>query len=203
MYTKAMAATGLSYKSAANTKSVCRAFELSRRRENLSFGHHAEVASLPEVEQDRLLDLAATAGLSRDDIRKKAEKVRYDLAAPGEFVRKEHVIAMSVQKLQPLLLPDVLLRAMDRTRATVLLRPPATEPAADTAPLLAVHGQPRPDPDLVRDIYNPNRDSQPRFVTLDISKGDQVAADQLVRAYGYERARRIGLILTRQAHGAH
>jgi hypothetical protein len=35
-------------------------FETSRRREVLSFGHHRDVASLPRVEADKLLDWAAT-----------------------------------------------------------------------------------------------------------------------------------------------
>jgi hypothetical protein len=42
-----------------NAAGVCRAFETSRRREDLSFQHHAEVAALPPDEADALLaDLA-------------------------------------------------------------------------------------------------------------------------------------------------
>src|SRR5215472_3547505 len=37
---------GLNYQTCRNTLVVCAAFELSRRRYNLSFKHHAEVASL-------------------------------------------------------------------------------------------------------------------------------------------------------------
>lgn len=42
----------------ANWAWVCREFEVSRRRENLSFSHHAEVAALEPVEQDEWLDRA-------------------------------------------------------------------------------------------------------------------------------------------------
>jgi hypothetical protein len=42
----------------ANAASICRAFETSRRREHLTFKHHAEVASLPAPEADALLDWA-------------------------------------------------------------------------------------------------------------------------------------------------
>jgi hypothetical protein len=61
-YEALMAATGLSYQTIANTAMVAGKVELSRRRENLSFAHHTEVAALPAVEQDRLLDLAQKAG---------------------------------------------------------------------------------------------------------------------------------------------
>src|SRR3982074_689971 len=47
---------GPSFQTCANAASVCRAFETSRRREVLSFGHHAEVAALGVKEADRLLD---------------------------------------------------------------------------------------------------------------------------------------------------
>ena len=47
---------GPSFQTCANAASVCRAFETSRRREVLSFGHHAEVAALRVKEADRLLD---------------------------------------------------------------------------------------------------------------------------------------------------
>jgi hypothetical protein len=38
-----------------NAASIANAFELSRRRDNLSFKHHAEVASLPLDEADALI----------------------------------------------------------------------------------------------------------------------------------------------------
>jgi len=50
--------TGPSYQTCMNAASVCRSFETSRRREVLSFKHHAEVASLPKSEADRLLTAA-------------------------------------------------------------------------------------------------------------------------------------------------
>ena len=39
-------ATGLSYNTINNTKTVTKAFEFTRRRVNLSFTHHVEVASV-------------------------------------------------------------------------------------------------------------------------------------------------------------
>jgi len=47
---------GPNYQTCRNTLVVCAAFELSRRRYNLSFKHHAEVASLAPADADELLD---------------------------------------------------------------------------------------------------------------------------------------------------
>jgi hypothetical protein len=48
---------------------VCQRFERVRRRTNLSFGHHREVASLPPDEADALLDRAESDGLTRAQLR--------------------------------------------------------------------------------------------------------------------------------------
>jgi hypothetical protein len=45
-YEAVIEATGLSYNTINNTKTVSKAFDFTRRRVNLSFKHHAEVASL-------------------------------------------------------------------------------------------------------------------------------------------------------------
>jgi hypothetical protein len=47
---------GVNYRTCENYAVTARAFSGSRRRETLSFGHHAEVASLPPEEADKLLD---------------------------------------------------------------------------------------------------------------------------------------------------
>lgn len=48
------------FQALADCAMVSRKFETSRRREVLSFTHHAEVAALPSAEADALLDQAAT-----------------------------------------------------------------------------------------------------------------------------------------------
>lgn len=70
MYERAMETTGLAYKTLRNLVSVAGRFELSRRRDNLSFGHHALVAALSHDEQERWLDHAAAEGLSVEKLRK-------------------------------------------------------------------------------------------------------------------------------------
>jgi N6-adenosine-specific RNA methylase IME4 len=49
---------GPAYQTCRNAASIAGAFELSRRRDNLSFSHHAEVVRRPPKEADRLLDWA-------------------------------------------------------------------------------------------------------------------------------------------------
>jgi hypothetical protein len=83
-YREAVDATGLDYRTIRNYAWVSRRFELSRRRENLSFQHHAEVAALPEHEQDRWLDEAEQAGWSRNALRRRLRDSRGETkAAPG------------------------------------------------------------------------------------------------------------------------
>jgi hypothetical protein len=56
MYAQALEETDYSLSTLQNITYVARAFESSRRRENLSFTHHAEVAGLPADVADHLLD---------------------------------------------------------------------------------------------------------------------------------------------------
>ena len=52
---------GPSYSTLANDATVARVFQPSRRRELLSFSHHAEVVALAPADADALLDLCAEA----------------------------------------------------------------------------------------------------------------------------------------------
>ena len=53
-YRQAVEQTSLDYQTLRNYAWVARQFVISRRRDMLSFGHHAEVAALAEAEQDFL-----------------------------------------------------------------------------------------------------------------------------------------------------
>lgn len=69
--------TGHTYKTVVNAAAVAKAFEPSRRRENLSFSHHEAVSSLKDAEQqEELLDQAAGDGLSVMALRDRAEPLK-------------------------------------------------------------------------------------------------------------------------------
>lgn len=67
---------GPSFSTCANTASVCKEFETSRRRELLSFGHHMETQGLPREEQDKLLDECEREGHSVIRLRQRVKEVK-------------------------------------------------------------------------------------------------------------------------------
>ncbi len=76
-YRDAMRATPLDYQTLRNYAWVARQVEPSRRRDTLSFQHHAEVAALPAVEQDLLLGRAERHGWSRNELRRQLATRRH------------------------------------------------------------------------------------------------------------------------------
>src|SRR3954465_8028107 len=75
-YKAALDVTDLDYQTLRNYAWVARRFPVSRRRDALSFQHHAEVASLSEPEQDLWLGRAATLGWSRNQLRRELASLR-------------------------------------------------------------------------------------------------------------------------------
>jgi hypothetical protein len=76
-YRDAIEQTSLDYQTLRNYAWVAKRFPLSRRRDSLSFAHHAEVAGLPEHEQDFWLRKAEQFAWSRNRLR---QEVRTSLA---------------------------------------------------------------------------------------------------------------------------
>ncbi len=68
-YKQAIAVTGLDHQTLRNYAWVAGRFDVSRRRDKLSFGHHAELAALSEHEQDEWLDQAERGRWSRNELR--------------------------------------------------------------------------------------------------------------------------------------
>lgn len=68
-YSQAARITGYDRKSLRNMAWVASRFEPSRRRRELTFGHHAIAAPLAPDDQDRWLDRAIGDGLSVNDLR--------------------------------------------------------------------------------------------------------------------------------------
>ena len=80
-YKEGIALTGLDYQTLRNYALVARRFELSRRRDNLSFQHHAEVCALQNDVQDQWLDLAADARWSKMELRRRLRAAAAEPAA--------------------------------------------------------------------------------------------------------------------------
>lgn len=75
-YRRAAKATGLDYKTLRNYSWVASRIPATRRRENISFGHHAEVASLSEEEQETWLLRVKVHGWSRGELRRQMRAER-------------------------------------------------------------------------------------------------------------------------------
>jgi hypothetical protein len=82
-YRTALAATDLDYQTLRNYAWVARRFPLSRRRDTVSFQHHAELASLPEAEQDLWLRRTELNGWSRNELRRQLAGARAPRPAGG------------------------------------------------------------------------------------------------------------------------
>lgn len=68
-YEEAIRKTQLNYQTLRNYAWVARRFDMSRRRGELTFGHHAELAALDKPEQDYWLHKAVEYGWSRNRLR--------------------------------------------------------------------------------------------------------------------------------------
>ncbi len=79
-YKRAIRAAGLQYQTLRNYAWVARRFSLDRRREALTFQHHAEVASLPLGDQEHWLDAAERGTWSTKQLRTQLRESR----VPGE-----------------------------------------------------------------------------------------------------------------------
>ena len=70
---------GIEYRTARQAVWIARAFELSRRRDNLTWSHHQEVAGLDKAAQEHWLSLAESEGWSKAELRKR---IRASLPPP-------------------------------------------------------------------------------------------------------------------------
>lgn len=93
-YKQAIAKTSLDYQTLRNYAWVARRFDVSRRRDTLSFQHHVEVAALPPEQQRMWLDRAETFGWSRNRLRRelRASRTLRDSATPADTATKPVVI---------------------------------------------------------------------------------------------------------------
>lgn len=92
-YRAGLELTAFDYKTLRNYAWVARRFEMSRRRDALSFQHHAEVAALQEPEQDLWLNRAETLRWSRNELRRQLAAKRATAAVPLQ----DHVIVVHIR----------------------------------------------------------------------------------------------------------
>lgn len=78
------------YKTLANDKYIASKIPFSRRREKLSYSHHAEVAPLEPREQEEWLDKAEKNEWTRERLRLELQEVRLD-SKEGEIDEREVV----------------------------------------------------------------------------------------------------------------
>jgi hypothetical protein len=86
-YQEAVKRTSLSYQTLRNYTWIARRFDLSRRRDSLSFGHHGEVAALDPPEQDYWLRKAEEFSWSCSRLR---NEVRHSLRGRQSEEPLEH-----------------------------------------------------------------------------------------------------------------
>jgi hypothetical protein len=91
-YRQAVEQTSLDYQTLRNYAWVAHRFALPRRRDRLSFGHHAEVAALADAEQDYWLRKAEE---HRWPVKRLRREIRVSLAerSAGEFGQAAHEVA--------------------------------------------------------------------------------------------------------------
>jgi hypothetical protein len=92
-YREAIAATGLDHQTLRNYAWVARSVAPPRRRDSLSFQHHAEVAALSEAEQELWLGRAERLRWSRNQLRRELAERRL---GPGG-VRRPVVLRLELQ----------------------------------------------------------------------------------------------------------
>jgi hypothetical protein len=92
-YQQAMKETLLDYQTLRNYAWVARKFIPQRRRENLTFQHHMEVASLPEDQQDHWLDFAVRLKWSKSELRRQIKAS----TAPDEPLAGRTEISLSLR----------------------------------------------------------------------------------------------------------
>jgi hypothetical protein len=92
-YRDAFEVTGLDEQTLDNFGVVARRFESSRRRENLSFQHHADVCEMTDETQDHWLNLAAKNGWPKSELRIRIR----DAARTSSNPRDGHVLRLSLK----------------------------------------------------------------------------------------------------------
>ena len=84
---------GIAHQTIRNLATVARKVELSRRRDSLSWSHHAAIAALPADVGDDLLSRAAAEGWSRETMREEARAASREARLEEQVAALEHALA--------------------------------------------------------------------------------------------------------------
>jgi hypothetical protein len=128
-YRTAVEATNLDYQTLRNYAWVAGSFAPHRRRCELSFQHHAELAALQDVEQDLWLNRAVTGRWSRNELRRRLRAYRAGLDEnadrPALVVRVELTLEDELRWRQAAGQQDLMawLRAVADAAAAAALQP--------------------------------------------------------------------------------
>ena len=95
-YQQAIADTSLGYQTLRNYAWVARKVPVSRRRDTLSLGHHAEVAALPDDEQDKWLARAERSNWSRNQLRRRLRAAQLANRRPSSDEGSVHTTVLKI-----------------------------------------------------------------------------------------------------------
>jgi hypothetical protein len=137
-YKLALETTALDYQTLRNYAWVARRYDVSRRRDTMSFQHHAEVASLPEPDQELWLNRAERARWSRNELRRRVHASR----RPGRAIAANVPVTLQVEVTKDRerrwrdaataaaqALPEWIAASVDAAADAVLVEPRATTTA--------------------------------------------------------------------------
>lgn len=130
-YKAALEVTALDHQTLRNYAWVARRFPASRRRDTLSFQHHAEVAGLAPAEQDLWLGRAEREHWSRNELRRRraAARARRDVASRNALVLRMEIADARAQRWRAAAgavkqdLPDWIAAAADDAADAALATP--------------------------------------------------------------------------------
>jgi hypothetical protein len=89
-YTVAARVTGYDHQTLMNMVYVASRFDVSRRRENVSWSHHAELAALDAEQQERWLDEVSAQRLTVRDLRRELVAIKDRTGSVGASGREIH-----------------------------------------------------------------------------------------------------------------
>lgn len=110
---------------------VCNAFDLFRRRNDLPFSFHLEVASLDKRRADEILDIASEQGLTQKEVRKLAKesvlKTLPEISKDAEKIIEEKAEKKKAQKLRDAGVEPTEAPVNPQITPTEVLPPPAPQ----------------------------------------------------------------------------